>query len=149
MDSQRRRTQVRILPLYPFNFKGGNMGTYTELVLKCRLKRDMPKEALDVFDYLFGLGEKPATLPKHNFFSLPRWELVGRCSSYYHHPEAVNSYTEWRIFSRSDLKNYDDEIENFLDWAKPYIYSASDRGCIGWTWYEEANEPTLIFEGEV
>jgi len=129
---------------------------YTELVLKCCINDDVPPEVKQVLKCLFSHGEDPETLPDHPFFSLPRWEMIGRCSSFYHHPNAVNSY--WtgfgndddrggHLFSRSDIKNYDGEIESFIDWLRPYIDEEDDQ-CIGWTWYEEESAPTLIFKKE-
>ena len=125
------------------------MGMYTELVLKCQIKGDTPKEVMDVIQYMFAGADKPAKLPEHEFFTLERWDFIGSCSSFYHHPAVVNSYPkfdysdEQYIFSRSDIKNYSGEIQAFLDWVKPYI-DAMEGQCIGWTWYEEELQPTLI-----
>ena len=47
------------------------------------------------------------------------------------------------LFSRSDLKNYDREIELFFDWLRP-LTCALPGDCIGWQWYEEHDEPTLV-----
>jgi hypothetical protein len=129
------------------------MGMYTELVLKCETKEDIPKEIKSVLEFLFGNGESPLETPSHPFFMLPRWKAVGHCSSYYHHPKRVFNIVEspiWDsmyIFSRSDLKNYDGEIEAFIDWITPYLQTYG-KTCIGWKWYEEDAEPTLIFVGE-
>jgi len=120
------------------------MGMYTELVLKCDVLPDVPENVGQVLNFLFCGGDEPTDLPDHSFFRCERWQAVGRCNSYYHHPKTINSYTENYLFSRSDLKNYDGEIEKFVDWVKPYLnMSAGD--CIGWSWYEEAPSPTLIF----
>lgn len=125
------------------------MGMYTELVLKCRIKGSAPKEVMDVIQYMFAGADKPARLPEHEFFTLPRWDSIGNCCSFYHHPSVVNScpkfdYSEEQyIFSRSDIKNYSGEIQAFLDWVKPYI-DAMEGQCIGWTWCEEELQPTLI-----
>lgn len=125
------------------------MGMYTELVLKCQIKGDAPKEVMDVIQYMFAGEDKPAKLPEHEFFTLPHWYHIGNCSSFYHHPSVVNSCPkfdyckEQYIFSRSDIKNYSGEIQAFLDWVKPYI-DAMEGQCIGWTWYEEELQPTLI-----
>lgn len=43
------------------------MGMYTELVLKCQVKGDMPKEVMDVIQYMFADADKPAKLPDHEF----------------------------------------------------------------------------------
>ena len=125
------------------------MGMYTELVLKCQIKEDAPSEVKAVIAHMFGGAERPDSLPSHEFFSLSRWDGIGGCSSFYHHPEVVNSYPKFDyteasyIFSRSDIKNYGGEIESFIDWLKPYIY-AFEGQCIGWSWYEEDLQPTLI-----
>jgi transposase InsO family protein len=46
------------------------------------------------------------------------------------------------------LKNYDNEIKHFIDWLTPYI-DQEDGECIGWSWYEEDDKPTLLFKGKV
>lgn len=123
------------------------MGMYTELVLKCQIKEDAPQEVKDVVNYLFRNQRKPERLPDHAFFSCDRWDFIGKSCSYYHHPGVVNDvndeFGDISIFSRSDIKNYDGEIESFIDWLKPYI-DAPEGQCIGWSWYEEEQQPTLI-----
>lgn len=125
------------------------MGMYTELVLKCRIKNESPAAVKEVIDYLFSDGDLPKEIPEHEFFKCDRWNSIGSCASFYHHPEVVNSvpkfdYTDSNyIFSRSDLKNYDDEISKFVDWIAPYVEGYGDV-CIGWSWYEEDEKPTLI-----
>ena len=120
---------------------------YTEILVKARLKEDLPKEIYDVIDYMFGTGELPEVLPKHKFFTLPRWSMVGRCCSWYHHPNTVNdiekSYPDWSVFSRSDLKNYDNEIDTFFNWFRTVIKEEEGK-CIGYSWYEEDSQPTLV-----
>ena len=123
------------------------MGMYTEVLVKARLKKDLPDNVLKVVDFMFGNGNPPDVLPEHPFFTLPRWDLVGRCSSWYHHPSTVNSinkeYTDWAVFSRSDLKNYGGEIEAFFDWFRTVIDEEEGK-CIGYSWYEEDDIPSLV-----
>lgn len=125
------------------------MGMYTELVLKCRIKENSPDSVKAVINHLFCSADAPETLPEHPFFGLTRWHCIGGMSSFYHHPEVVNSVPKFDftdsnyIFSRSDIKNYDGEIEAFIDWIKPYLENEEGE-CIGWSWYEEDLQPTLI-----
>jgi len=119
------------------------MGMHTELVIKADTKTDLPPIVDSVLQHLFNGANEPDALPDHAFFSCYRWSMVGRCSSYYHVPWADSKYSEGYIFSRSDLKNYDDEIELFIDWIKPYL-DQMQGDCIGWSWYEESETPTLI-----
>ena len=119
------------------------MGMYTELVLKVQVKEDLPADVEAVFQYLFNReGELPTTI-KHPFFECSRKEHIGSCSSYYHCPFALSRYAEGYISSRSDLKDYSDEIAKFVDWAKPY-FDVMPGCCFGWSWYEEADQPTLL-----
>lgn len=120
------------------------MGMYTELVIKCHIKRNLPDTVNEILNCMFNGTEEPEHLPDHLFFKCPRWNAVGSCSSYYHIPESLSFYREGYLFSRSDLKNYDDEIDLFLNWVKKYVDELPDR-CIGWTWYEEDDSPELIY----
>jgi hypothetical protein len=130
------------------------MGMYTELVLKCQIKDDLPDDVRAVLKHLFKGGDEPESLPDHEFFKSRRWSLIGRCSSFYHHPNAMSDYWTGHgdddnrggyIFSRSDLKNYDGEIGHFIDWLMPYI-DQDEGDCIGWEWYEEDDVPTLLLK---
>ena len=116
---------------------------YTELVLKAMIKEDSPKIVKDILEFLFNGAEEPKKKPDHEFFTKERWDIIGRCNSYYHVPFSLSKYSEGYVFSRSDFKNYNSEIESFIDWIKPYI-DEPDGYCIGWTWYEEYDVPTLI-----
>ena len=119
---------------------------YTELVLKCEVKADLPEDVEIILNYLFNDRETTLLeLPKHKFFTLYRWKMLGSCNSYYHVPWSNSMYNEHYIFSRSDFKNYSNEIEEFIDWISPYIIGKSGT-CIGWTWYEEDSQPTLIYK---
>lgn len=122
------------------------MGMYTELLLKAQVKADEH----GVLKFLFGDGAEPYELPDHEFFTTPRWQMIGTCASFYHHPNAHSDLfrperddsNEYYLFTRSDLKNYDGEIGKFLDWLNPYIDELPGT-CIGWEWYEEWDEPSL------
>ncbi len=121
------------------------MGTYTELVLKCEIKRDRPEEVHNVLNFLFGKEtEYPCVLPDHLFFKKIGWQAIGRCSSCYHIPRPINFYDGTVLFTRSDLKNYDDEIDTFLDWLKPYLNNLPGE-FIGWIFYERSKEPVFIY----
>jgi hypothetical protein len=130
------------------------MGMYTELVLKCNIRDDVPQDVRNVLKHLFNQDEEPVTLPDHQFFKCQRWQMIGQCSSFYHHPKALSDYWTGHggnedsggcIFSRSDLKNYGYEITHFIDWLMPYI-DEEEGQCIGWEWYEEDTQPTLLFK---
>jgi hypothetical protein len=129
------------------------MGMYTELVFKAQILDDIPDQAYAVLQHLFNGGELPRDLPNHPLFQCSRWNSIGSGCSFYHVPFSLSRYDhpnrpkekDGYIFSRSDLKNYEQEIDKFLDWVNPYI-DATLGACIGWIWYEEDDRPTLVFK---
>lgn len=121
------------------------MGTYTELVLKCSIKDERPEIVHDVLNFLFNENQlHPTELPDHEFFKIKGWDAVGRTNSYYHCPRSLNFYDGKYLFSRSDFKNYQDEIDLFLDWLKPYLSSPPGK-LIGWAFGDEMKEPVFLY----
>lgn len=95
------------------------MGMYTELVFKATLKNP-PEEIVNM--------------------------LRGTCTAITDtDTKTIQQYGSDRlfVFLRTEIKNYDQEIEKFLEWVKLYIDPIYD--CIGWYWYEEDSEPTLLY----
>lgn len=125
------------------------MGTYTELVLKARVKECLPPDVENVLQILFNhVCEDIPTVPNHPFFACSRWDHIGHVNSFYHIPWTNSKYAHNRIFSRSDLKNYHKEIELFIDWLTPYL-DIEDGTCIGWYWHEDQKVPTLLIPKEI
>jgi len=127
------------------------MGMYTEIYVKVSLKSNTPQEVIEVLSAMMGEGEDPATLPDHELFTKGRWRFMLRCSSYYHMPSCVGKFwyddiaKQWFLLSRSDLKNYEGEIESFFEWIAPYAEQNSEKQFIGYELYEECDEPTMYY----
>jgi hypothetical protein len=52
----------------------------------------------------------------------------------------------WHLSSRCNIKNYEDEIETFLDWIKPHIADGSGmRDMYAIVMYEESAEPEIHY----
>ena len=130
------------------------MGDYTELNIAVRLK--LPDNALKILEFMTGQSEnEDFEKPFHPLFhsGTDRWKYMLCCESAYFPHTAYSSLVNDRYYAeedtlervlnvRCDLKNYNDEIENFLDWI--YQYSKT-RGFIGYMRYEEDEDPTLIY----
>lgn len=129
------------------------MGMYTEMVLNCTVKGDTPADVLAVLRYMFNDDDRPDENPDHAFFRCDRWPMLGGCSSHYFIPFAlskIESPTYVRdhyLSTRSDLKNYDGEIDKFVDWVWPYV-DASPGDFLGYKRYEEDDHPTLLYYGD-
>jgi hypothetical protein len=130
------------------------MGMYTELFMTAELRQDASQIVKDVVLFLFGdtaTAVMPKELPDHAFFACHRWDCIGSMGSYYFTPFALSKAIDDGIgnavyfTTRSDLKNYDDEIGLFIDFIKPYL---ATQGFIGYYRYEENEHPTLIYNVE-
>ena len=131
------------------------MGMYTALSLGIELKRDVPQHVIDVLRYMVGDFDDGYTLtshPDHPFFDCARWHFLLRCDSYYFDWQTHWSFEKDHINEQyylsgvSNLKNYNNEIVQFMSWIRPYI-DDSAQGFIGWTQYEEQLAPDLIIRG--
>ena len=126
------------------------MGMYTELILGAELKKDVPDIVVNTLKYLVGdIEEKPRDFP----LTGERSDWMLQMGSYYF---AINNSvckmwfddidSRWHISTRSNLKNYDGEIEEFLEWLKPYIDGGSGfNDMYAIVMYEEAEEPTIYY----
>lgn len=125
------------------------MGMYTELDLKVAIKDD--PIVVDILKDI-STGDESLTIKDrldHPFFKTDRCDMVGWGGSYYFdgQPYTQFRYDEiakcWFLTTCFNLKNYNQEIEKFLDWLCPYILT---EGYIGTYWYEENFAPTDIYK---
>ena len=124
------------------------MGMYTEINVCFDLLKDTSKDIVEILHCLVDGIDAPSILPEHKFFKCDRWNMVACCDSYYFDGSTNSKMVfddiskTWKINIRANLKNYDSEIEEFLDWLEPYI---GTEGFIGYMRYEEWEDPTLIY----
>ena len=129
---------------------------YTELNIAVQLnnqKLDEDKFVLPILSYMVDGAVKgdltvaESDMPDHPLFKTRRWSYMLQCDSFYF-PHTVYTSLVHRgeddiiLNIRCDLKDYDDEIKKFLDWIYPYTET---RGFIGYTRYEEDDDPTLVY----
>ena len=126
------------------------MGMYTELIFGAELKKETPTEVIEALKYMIGdTDEKP------NNFPLPNggceWLFKGG-SCYFAINNAVskmwfdNIDNQWHISTRSNIKNYENEIETFLEWIRPYIDGGSGtRDMYAMVIYKEQDVPNIYY----
>ena len=128
---------------------------YTELIFEAELSKDTPKALIDAFTTVSrkdtGIEVTSNKLEISNFidkFDLNM--LVNSCSAYFAAQQSFfNMYYDkysdtYGIFIRSDLKNYEQQINEFLEFIKPYVV----RGCgsnniYAYVLYELDEQPTI------
>lgn len=131
---------------------------YTELIFGAAIDTTRLTDVdLKALEYLFkpeiDWDDVPQELPDHPFFKCDRWGAITRCSSCYfaviqnpsiYHIDSIPKRLE--LSSRANLKNYDNEIEKFLDWIHPHIEQGSgDRDFYAIVCYEEQDKPTIYY----
>ena len=131
------------------------MGMYTEIIFGAGLKENLPENIVAVIQKMVN-GEKlcePA--PDHPFFKSGRPWLMRSGGSYYFPGTVEPKFwfddigNQWFLHFRTNIKNYDSEIEKFIDWIKPYIgQGVGERNFFAIVTYEEASEPTVYYLGD-
>lgn len=130
------------------------MGMYTELHFNAELRKDTPSEVIELLRWMARTGtdlkRRPET-PEHPFFACPRWPVLFTMDSYYFDADTHSTLRyddiaeRYYLCVRSNLKNYDDEIEKFIDWID--LWLAKEPGdFLGFYRYEETEHPTLIYK---
>lgn len=127
---------------------------YTELIFGAKLKRETPKQVTNALSYMLGVGgDECPLLPDDPFFKCERWRSLFGGGSYYF---AVNESVSrmwydsidncYHISTRSNIKDYNDEIKTFLSWIKPHIEEGSGyRDMYAIVTYEEDSESTIHY----
>lgn len=128
------------------------MGMYTELIFGARMKKDTPKEVINTLHYLVNGKKLYDEVEIEKSVTDGRNVLNGGGSYYFGVCNGVAKMwfddirKEWIVSSRTNIKNYEDEIKTFLEWIKPFIYSGSgDREMYAITIYEEQDTPTIYY----
>ncbi len=140
------------------------MGMYTEIYVNIDLKQDLPENALYVLKGLVRSVKSRCNFHNQDFDHTDVdvddekfIELTSKfgdrfpwlfCNGSYYTPNttvAELSYDfiseSWSLLGKGDIKNYDDEIQQFFEWIAPY----SDTEFLGYSRYEEDEKPTLYF----
>lgn len=127
------------------------MGMYTKLNVKIELDDNHPDydKAVAILCHMLYFDNchihEYTTHFKHELFKTRRWEGMMHSSSAYfgvHDPSYLKDGT---IYADFDMKNYDQEIEKFLDWIYPLSRS---RGVVGTYRYEESEVDSQVVFGE-
>jgi hypothetical protein len=123
------------------------MGMYTQLFLDISLKKDIQKNVIDTLKYMvYGNDEID-----DNFWKEPysRLNWCFNSSSYYFNNSSFSEFRfdsiggNYRLVVLCDFKNYNNEIDTFLEWVFPYI--DDDGNMLGYWRYEEEKEPVIIY----
>ena len=127
------------------------MGMYTELIFGATLKETTPTYMTDAFNQV--INDKDAKLSGEAKQFIDEYSLSKLiwCTSYYfgahnNKPSCVfdKIANRWCISFRANCKNYQNEIEKFIEFIKPYVeYGSGPTNIFAIVQYEEDDYPTL------
>lgn len=137
------------------------MGMYSQLKLSVNLKSD--GNLVDILDFMMSIREHKnpyveLTLQEgialnHPLFSTERWTWMLRGYSEYFSEWEEPSFTYEKTPGTDkkyihftcyfSIKNYTNEIQNFLDFLSPYAED-KEGSLVGTLWYEGYDNPVMI-----
>ena len=127
------------------------MGMYTELILGCALTKDLPDICVKALNLVIN-AEQPDNLDEvlgfvrdyelsYLFNTSSYYFGVNRASSRFYYDPISDDY---RISTRSNIKNYDGEINYFLSYLEPYIKKGSgEKDIYAYVLYEAGVFPIM------
>lgn len=125
------------------------IGMYTEFHFNATLA-DPPPRVVEMLQYMLATEKgSRSDRPGHPLFKTTRWSWMLTSDSYYFSADTHSTLRwddigrDYRLCIRCNLKNYDGEIEQFIDWIMPYV-AAEPGEFLGFYRHEEAEDPTLI-----
>lgn len=130
------------------------MGMYTKLHCNIKIKKEAT-ECIKILKYMLGdVDAIDFEIPNHDLFKQPtqRWDMMLTCDSFYFTGTQNSSLKDDGIGGHvlhcdCDLKDYEDEINLFLDWISQYADYNDLYVLVGYEIYEENNVPNLIYFG--
>ena len=109
------------------------MGMYTNFALKFSIDKNHLDydHILSVLAHMVGVDHRtPKSMPDHAFFSTSRWDIMAKGRKSFIDNLDYMSWVD--IMLIGEFKNYDGEIDLFIDWISPYIYDC----LVGYSNYE-------------
>ncbi len=126
------------------------MGMHTEFHFNSALKEDTPEEVINILGYMLGVASLPTDISHHPLFDTDRWGIILEMDSFSFDFKACSRLWFSRVSDqyflnvRCSPKNYDQEIQHFINWITPYLYKL-DGEFLGLMRYEDDDKPTLLY----
>jgi hypothetical protein len=102
------------------------MGSYAHFHLNIILKKNTPKQIINILKYMLRKIKTKPDFPEHAFFKIDDWDSMFITTSAYHDIITMGilgktSNKNYILSVQSQFQNYYNKIELFLKWIDPYI----------------------------
>lgn len=123
------------------------MGYYTELKFKAKLRDDTPENVINLLKRiliehdlgiereLFHTEDVFKPNLSHQFFKCERWYMLFLSTNWDNEMQGGKMYqigNRWVIDLHTEFKNYDNEIDLFFDWIKPFVVGRKKKQFVGY-----------------
>lgn len=125
------------------------MGMFTELTLNCELRRDVPDFVINTIKYMLDIIKEPQ---EGYPFTSGRFPIIllGSSAYFLDTNPTIFKFDEldniWLLSTRSNIKNYNNEIETFIEWLKPYVKAGvGSHDLYASVLFETNKTPTMYY----
>jgi len=118
------------------------MGMYTDFALRFSINKNHEDygKVLNLLSHMTTVGvDHRYELPDHPFFQTSRWDMMAKSGRSFIKDCSYTNDTD--IMLIGGFKNYDNEVELFIDWITPYLYD----DLTGYSHYEGSLHTTPYF----
>ena len=135
------------------------MGTYTELHLNLKLRKNIPIEIKHLFEKVVNnrdlevnglFSSQDVFVPdvNHSFFKCDRWYMLFLGNNFCGEV-GISKFIEdkyyYSLIINSEFKNYDNEINEFIVFITPYTIGRKKKQYIGWSLREDNDKRENIY----
>ena len=135
------------------------MGTYTELHLNLKLRKGIPVEIKHLFEKVVNdrdlrvnglFTSQDVFVPDigHSFFKCDRWYMLFLGNNFYEEigiSKFIEDIYYYRLIINSEFKNYDNEINEFINFITPYTIGRKKKQYVGWSLREDHDKRENIY----
>jgi hypothetical protein len=117
------------------------MGMYTDYALKFSIKKESEDFDLimSVMEHMMGSRKVLTRTPDHPLFKTVRWDIMANSGRSFKKKDEHFGNVDFMLIG--EFKNYEAEIDKFIDWITPYLYD----NLTGYSHYEGASFSTAYF----
>lgn len=121
------------------------MSMYTEIYVNVDFAENVSQDIISTIEAMCN-GDSASEYLKDK---PKRWSYLFNNGSYYTPYTSCANLTydtvsrQYSLIGKGDIKNYNNEIEEFFEYIKPYVDNSTE--FMGYYRYEETKEPTLVY----
>ena len=135
------------------------MGTYTELHLNLKLRKNIPIEIKHLFEKVVNnrdlevnglFSSQDVFVPdvNHSFFKCDRWYMLFLGNNFYEEigiSKLIEDIYYYSLIINSEFKNYDNEINEFIVFITPYTIGRKKKQYVGWSLREDSDKRENVY----